>query len=120
MDFMLLADGAKMTVGEKFSLGGCTFLLGVAMVFVVLGILIGFITIIKLIMAASAKRKIKKLETKDKKAIEAPLAAVSSAKSNDDEIAAAISAAIAMIYAEENRATSKSVKFKVRSIKEIR
>ncbi len=71
-------------------------------------------------MAASAKRKIKKLETKDKKAIEAPLAAVSSAKSNDDEIAAAISAAIAMIYAEENRATSKSVKFKVRSIKEIR
>ncbi len=49
-----------------------------------------------------------------------PLAAVSSAKSNDDEIAAAISAAIAMIYAEENRATSKSVKFKVRSIKEIR
>ncbi len=115
MDFMLLADGAKMTVGEKFSLGGSTFLLGVAMVFVVLGILIGFITIIKLIMAASAKRKIKKLETKDKKAIEAPLAAVSSAKSNDDEIAA-----IAMIYAEENRATSKSVKFKVRSIKEIR
>jgi len=109
-----------MTVGEKFSLGGSNFILGVAIVFVELGILIGFITIIKLIMAASAKRKIKKLETKDKKAIEAPLAAVSSAKSNDDEIAAAISAAIAMIYAEENRATSKSVKFKVRSIKEIR
>lgn len=120
MNFILLAEGAKMTVGEKFSLGGSTFLLGLVMVFLVLGILIGFITIVKAIMAAIAKAKVKKLEEKEKKAIEAPIPVNDSAVSNDDEIAAVISAAIAMIYAEENRITSKSVKFRVRSIKEIR
>lgn len=120
MNFILLADGAKMTVGEKFSLGGSTFLLGVVMVFAILGILIACVTIIKSVMAAVAKSKVKKLESKEKMAIEAPIPVSDSALSNDDEIAAVISAAIAMIYAEENRVTSKSVKFKVRSIKEIR
>ena len=129
MDFIIAAEAAKdtMTGLEKAGLGGRTLLIGLLMVFTVLGILIGLVTLNKVIFGKMEERKKAKQAKKTVTApkAELPLAtapAVSSAvaSNEEEEVVAAITAAISLYYEQQMASTGKTVKFRVRSIKEIR
>ena len=116
MDFILAISDEAV---RKLALGGSTLLIGLVMVFIVLGILIGLVSLVHVILDKVANRKSKKTEAVPQ--IVAPnQPQLVAATNNNEEIVAAITAAISMYYDTQYASTAKSVKFRVRSIKEIR
>ena len=110
----------EASFGEKLSIGLQVSLLGVGTVFLVLALLILFVNVLKYIFQFVGKPKASK---KTKKVEDEPVivdAPVDEA-SEDDEIVAVITAALMAYYDAQAATTYKSnVKFKVRSIKEIK
>ena len=113
MNNILLA----MSAGEKLALGGSTFLIGLVMVFTVLVIIIGIVELVHYVVAKTSKKS-KKVDAEPKAV--ATTTQIAPVASNDEEVVAAITAAINMYYDCQSASTGKSVKFRVRSIKEIR
>jgi sodium pump decarboxylase gamma subunit len=110
----------EASFGEKLSIGLQVSLLGVGTVFLVLALLILFVNVLKYVFQFIGKPKASK---KTKKVEDEPVivdAPVDEA-SEDDEIVAVITAALMAYYDAQAATTYKSnVKFKVRSIKEIK
>jgi len=110
----------EASFGEKLSIGLQVSLLGVGTVFLVLALLILFVNVLKYVFQFVGKPKASK---KTKKVEDEPVivdAPVDEA-SEDDEIVAVITAALMAYYDAQAATTYKSnVKFKVRSIKEIK
>lgn len=111
----------EASFGEKLSIGLQVSLLGVGTVFLVLALLILFVNMLKFVFQFIGKPKASK---KTKKVEDEPVivdAPVDEAASEDDEIVAVITAALMAYYDAQAATTYKSnVKFKVRSIKEIK
>lgn len=121
----------SMSVGERILSGLQVAALGVGVVFAVLVILVILCYVleyaIKLMLAVSSKKSKKAQDKKVNVPQTAAPAPVASSDSVDEEIAAAISAALMAYYdaqaaeeEEEEVEYSSSIKFVVRSIKEIK
>lgn len=113
----------SMTVGQRIWLGTQVALLGIGLVFVVLITLILCIKAIQFLTLQLEKltnaRKQRLLENNKKnESKENVETVVSSVAEQDDEIVAAIMAAINVCLAQENY--KSDLKFKVRSIKQIK
>lgn len=110
----------KMNFGERLLTGLLVFVLGLGMVFVVLFLLIAIIRAVAYLQNLPAKIAAKKsgavTVTEPVKEIPAPAVAVDT---DEDEVVAAITAAIAAYYGAEAVETS-DLPFRVRSIREIK
>ncbi len=110
----------KMNFGERLLTGLLVFVLGLGMVFVVLFLLIAIIRAVAYLQNLPAKIAAKKsgavTVTEPVKEIPAPAVA---ADTDEDEVVAAITAAIAAYYGAEAVETS-DLPFRVRSIREIK
>lgn len=110
----------KMNFGERLLTGLLVFVLGLGMVFVVLFLLIAIIKAVAYLQNLPAKIAAKKsgavTVTEPVKEIPAPAVA---ADTDEDEVVAAITAAIAAYYGAEAVETS-DLPFRVRSIREIK
>lgn len=114
----------SMSFGDKLWIGIQVAFLGVATVFVVLAVLIGFVVLLKYIFVwkdqITAKIKAaKKAKVVEDKPLEAATIVVAS--DDEEEVIAAITAALQAYYDAQQEVVYKSnVTFKVRSIKEIK
>lgn len=112
-----------MSVGEKFATGGMTAALGIGVTFLMLVILIFIVTLITKLEMIDFKKLFSKLfkkknaaESTETKSEEAPQAGN---LIDNKKLAAAISAAIAVVLSEENADDAPKAAFKVKSIKRI-
>lgn len=112
-----------MSIGEKFATGGMTAALGIGVTFLMLVILIFIVTLITKLEMIDFKRLFSKLfkkknaaESAETKPEEAPQA---DNLMDNKKLAAAISAAIAVVLSEENADDAPKAAFKVKSIKRI-
>lgn len=112
-----------MSVGEKFATGGMTAALGIGVTFLMLVILIFIVTLITKLEMIDFKKLFSKLfkkknaaESAETKSEEAPQA---DNLIDNKKLAAAISAAIAVVLSEENADDAPKAAFKVKSIKRI-
>ncbi len=109
-----------MNVGERIVTGLLVFVMGLGMVFVVLYVLILIIKAIAALQSLPAKIAAKKTKNapvaEPAKEIPAPVVAASD---DEDEVVAAITAAIAAYYGAQAVETS-DLPFRVRSIREIK
>lgn len=109
-----------MGVGERIVTGLLVFVMGLGMVFVVLYVLILIIKAIAALQSLPAKIAAKKTKNapvaEPAKEIPAPVVAASD---DEDEVVAAITAAIAAYYGAQAVETS-DLPFRVRSIREIK
>ncbi len=105
-----------LSVGEKFSVGGITALLGLGMTFVVLGLLIGFIYLVNYVNKIFPKKlSLKKRERKEPIVEETP----KKDDSIDDATMVAIRSAVE-IYVKENSSDGKAHdNMEILSVKEI-
>ena len=120
-------DLDAMTFGQKMAFGGEVALLGVAFVFIVLFLLIFLVNILKYVMKGI--ETLSKIRA-DKKAAnianvtvqDNTTSVINEQEEQDEEIVAAITAALYAYYeAQASEVEYKSnLKFKVRSIKEIK
>lgn len=108
-----------MNVGERIVTGLLVFVMGLGMVFVVLILLIAIIKLVAYLQLLPAKIAAKKAAevpvVEEVKEIPAPV----SASEDEDEVVAAITAAIAAYYGATAVETS-DLPFRVRSIREIK
>ena len=108
MNFLLeVTDYTKPVEGfiDRLTFGGFILLLGMAVVFSVLVIIWGALSVFKLYFTRS--------ESKPKEAVAAPVAApVIESRANDEEIVAVIAAAIAAAEADSNGTKFKVVSFR--------
>lgn len=110
MNFLLALEpnNKSMSLGEKFSTGGSTLLLGMATVFSVLIIIWISLIVLKFFLHDVPMRR-----DAEKAAIPAPVIEVPVATSkNDDEIVAVIAAAIAAAEAENSGLKFRVVSFR--------
>ncbi len=110
---------AGATVGQRILIGLQVTAMGLVTVFLVLFILIFFVHGLKWLFTGIDKLKTK-LKNKEKKVvpIENKAVEIVATSSEDEEVVAAISAALVAYYSNTNY--KSNVKFKVRSIKEIK
>lgn len=120
-------DLSAMTFGQKMAFGGEVALLGIAFVFIVLLLLIFLVNMLKYVMKGietlSKVRADKKAANIDNVTIQDNTTSViNNQEEQDEEIVAAITAALYAYYeAQASEVEYKSnLKFKVRSIKEIK
>ena len=115
---------SALSVGEKFSLGGTTTLLGLGMTFIVLAILIGCVYLVNVVVKLLSKINKNNKRNAVKKDKSAVIEAVSEEDSGedkkiDDETMAAIRAAVD-IYVKENSDDGKPHdKTTILSVKEL-
>lgn len=111
-----------MSIGEKFATGGMTAALGIGVTFLMLVILIFIVTLITKLEMIDFKGLFSKL-FKKKNAAESvatkPEEAPQADNLDNKKLAAAISAAIAVVLSEENADDAPKAAFKVKSIKRI-
>lgn len=115
-----------MSIGEKFATGGMTAALGIGVTFLMLVILIFIVTLITKLEMIDFKRLFSKLfkkknaaESAETKPEEAPQADNLMDNMDNKKLAAAITAAIAVVLSEENADDAPKAAFKVKSIKRI-
>ena len=107
MNFLLeVTDYTKPVEGflDRLTFGGFMLLLGMAVVFAVLIIIWGCLSVFKLYFAKS--------DVKPKEVVEAPVAPVVPVVQNDNEIVAVIAAAIAAAEAESDGTKFRVVSFR--------
>lgn len=109
MNFLLNIDSGA-SYGETLLFGGQVVLIGIVTVFAVLGLLWACLTVFKFVFHDAANKKTAKIvpDTTVREEVSAPVVYAS----NDDEIIAAIAAAIAMAESE-----SFGTKFRVVSFR---
>ncbi len=117
-----LLDMGNSTVGERILVGLQVAALGIGVVFLVLALLIGMIVLFKygfegmdVLKAKFAKKKkveaLPQVESKPQ---------IEGLDSEDEEIAAVISAAIMAYYEQNKQVYTSNLKFRVRNINEIK
>ena len=115
-------DMGNSTVGERILVGLQVAAMGIGVVFLVLALLIGMIVLFKygfkgmdVLKAKFAKKKkveaLPQVESKPQ---------IEGLDSEDEEIAAAISAAIMAYYEQNKQVYTSNLKFRVRNINEIK
>lgn len=106
-----------MNVGQRIVLGLEVTLLGVCTVFVVLIILIGLITLMRLALSTltNVGKKKKEEQVKATPVVTTPAITLD----EDEEIVAVITAAITAYYDTVNTVEKSDLKFKVRKIKRL-
>lgn len=115
-------DIAGESVGMRIWIGIQVALLGIVTVFLVLVLLILFVSLIKWLgvgMNKLSEKKTAKANTKASEKIEEAIVPNAS-EQEDEEVAAAIVAALTAYYDAQNTVYTSNLKFKVRSIKEIK
>ena len=107
MNFLL---NVESTYGENLIFGGQVVLIGIATVFSVLGLLWACLSVFKIVFHDMAKNKTAKIvpDTTVTEEVAAPVVY----NGNDDEIIAAIAAAIAMAESEVSGAKFRVVSFR--------
>ena len=107
MNFLL---NVESTYGENLIFGGQVVLIGIATVFAVLGLLWACLTVFKIVFHDMANNKTAKVvpDTAVTEEVAAPVVY----NGNDDEIIAAIAAAIAMAESEVGGAKFRVVSFR--------
>lgn len=112
-------DIGSQNFGQRLWIGIQVAFLGLATVFLMLVLLIFAITLIRYMLQGFSSLAKKRAEQKTAENIQAPTVAVSEDICEDDEIVAAITAAIMAYYETEEVSYKSNLKFRVRSIKEI-
>ncbi len=112
-------DIGSQNFGQRLWIGIQVAFLGLATVFLMLVLLIFAITLIRYMLQGFSSLAKKRAEQKAAENIQAPTVAVSEDICEDDEIVAAITAAIMAYYETEEVSYKSNLKFRVRSIKEI-
>jgi len=107
--------------GERIWIGLQVAFMGLGTVFVMLFILILMVTLMRLLFSGAAKLSQKRAEKKAALEQTKVLAIEHSpvVDQSDDEVVAAITAALMAYYDEQNLVYKSNLKFRVRSIKEI-
>lgn len=111
-----------MNTGERLLTGLLVFVMGLGMVFIVLFVLIAIIKAVAMIQTLPTKTAKKQIE-EEKKEAERPVVIPTvqeQASDEEDEIVAAITAAITAYYSTQPAVEMSNLKFRVRSIKEIK
>lgn len=122
-DYLGIAD---MNFGERLGTGLLVFLLGLAMVFIVLLVLIVFIKLVELLISlpekAAHKKAKEKIATEKREAEQAVAAQAEQQRVEDeeDEVVAVITAALMAYYCGQAPVEMSDLPFRVRSIKEIK
>ena len=117
---------ADMGVGDRLWTGIQVFILGLAMVFIVLFLLIGCIKIVEYLIALpekiAKKKAIENIETEKREAEQAAVVAAEQQREEEEEyeVVAVISAALTAYYCGGQAAEMSDLPFRVRSIKEIK
>ncbi|MDE6472435.1 MAG: OadG family protein [Clostridia bacterium] len=109
----------KATFGERLLTGLQVAVLGIATVFVMLILLIIFVTLMRLIFQGVGKLKEKNANKKAKTTNKQDVAVTETAGEDDEEIVAVIMTAIQAYYETQDVTYKSNLKFRVRSIKEI-
>ena len=117
-------DMGGSSVGERILIGLQVAAMGIGVVFVVLFILIGFIVLFKYAFKYADQLKAKlpkkgKKEVKTEQVIE-DKPQIIGLENEDEEVAAAISAAIMAYYEQNKQVYTSNLKFRVRNINEIK
>lgn len=109
MNFLLNVESGA-SYGENLIFGGQVVLIGMVTVFSVLGLLWACLTVFKFVFNGEANKKTAKIvpDTTVREEVSAPVVYVS----NDDEIIAAIAAAIAMAESESCGSKFRVVSFR--------
>lgn len=113
---------ASMNVGERLLTGLLVFIMGLGMVFIVLFVLIAIIKLVAYIQTLPerlAKKKAQESVVEEQPSLPAPVQQIEVAADEDEEIVVAITAAIAAYYGAQPVEMS-DLKFRVRSIREIK
>lgn len=103
--------------GERLLVGLQVVLMGLGTVFMMLFLLILTVTLMKWIFIGANKLKEKKAA--EKTAATQEVAPIASSDGEDEEVVAAIMAALSAYYESQNVEYKSNLKFRVRSIKEI-
>ncbi len=117
---------AGMGTGERLWTGIQVFILGLAMVFIVLFLLIGCIKLVEYLIAlpekVAKKKAVEHIETEKREAEQAAVAAPEQqrAEEEEDEVVAVITAALMAYYCGGQPVEMSDLPFRVRSIKEIK
>ena len=117
-------DMGSASVGERILIGLQVAAMGIGVVFVVLFILIGFIVLFKYGFQYADKlkniipKKAKKAEKVEQVIEDKPQ--IIGLENEDEEVAAAISAAIMAYYEQNKQVYTSNLKFRVRNINEIK
>lgn len=107
--------GARLWIGVQVAI------LGLGTVFLMLFLLILMVNILKYIFIGVSKLKEKRAQSKSQEIESAPISAIEGPSSDDDEeVVAVIMAALNAYYESQEPIYKSNLKFKVRSIKEIK
>ena len=118
---------AGMGTDERLWTGIQVFILGLAMVFIVLFLLIGCIKLVEYLIAlpekVAKKKAVEHIETEKREAEQAAVAAAEQQRADEeeeDEVVAVITAALMAYYCGGQPVEMSDLPFRVRSIKEIK
>ena len=107
--------------GTRLWIGVQVAILGLGTVFLMLVLLILMVTVMKFVFIGVGKLKEKRSASKSQAIESAPISAIEGPASDDDEeVVAVIMAALNAYYESQEMTYKSNLKFKVRSIKEIK